>query len=257
MGDSQAAREQPALTGRVALITGAGGGIGRATALRLAQAGARIAAVDLRLVDARETAEVVSGAGGEAWSAAAEVTDASAAERTAAAVVARWGRLDVLVNTAGVLQTGTALDTTPEDWRRVLEINLTGTFLWSRAALPHLLRKRGAIVNLSSLAGRTKSILAAPSYAASKAGVIGMTMTMAGHHAQDGVRINCVAPGPTDTPMITTLPPEQYAQVMAAMPMGRLATPDEIAEAIYFLASDAASFITGQCINVNGGVFMA
>ena len=256
MAGEQAVYEQPTLQGQVALITGAGGGIGRATALRLVQAGARIAAVDLNLAAAQATAAAVSAAGGEAWAAAAEVTDADAAEQTVAAVVAHWGRLDALVNAAGILRTGTALETTPDDWRLVLEINLTGTFLWSRAVLPHLLRVGGAIVNLSSLAGRTKSILAAPSYAASKAGVIGLTMTMAGHHAEAGVRINCVAPGPTETTMITALPPEQYDQVMAALPTGRLSTPAEIAEVIHFLLSDAASFITGQCIDVNGGLFM-
>ena len=256
MTGGQATHEQPTLQGQVALITGAGGGIGRATALRLAQAGARIAAVDLDLAAAQATAAAVADAGGAAWAAAAEVTDADAAAQTVAAAAAHWGRLDALVNSAGILRTGTALETSPEDWRLVLEINLTGTFLWSRAVLPHLLRASGAIVNLSSLAGRTKSILAAPSYAASKAGVIGLTMTMAAHHAKDGVRINCVAPGPAETTMITSLPSEQYEQVMSALPTGRLATPEEIADVIHFLLSDAASFITGQCIDVNGGLFM-
>lgn len=256
MPSVRAIHEELPLRGKVTLITGAGGGIGRATSLRLAKAGSYIAAVDLRLKDATATASAVVAIGSEALATEKEVTDESAAEATMRAVIKRWGRLDAVVNSAGVLQTGTALDTTPEDWRRVLEINLTGSFIWSRAALPHLLRTRGAIVNLSSLAGRTKSILASPSYAASKAGVIGMTMTMAGHHARDGVRINCVAPGPTDTPMITSLPTELHAQILAAIPTGRLATPEEISEAIYFLLSEDSSFITGQCIDINGGLFM-
>ena len=245
------------LRGKVALITGAGGGIGRETALLLAAEGARVAAADVRQEVAAETAAAVSNNGGDVASFAVDVTDERAVAALAADVDRRLGPVDVLVNCAGIYRVGdfTAVDAAA--WRSLLEINLTGTYLACQAVLPGMLQRRaGSIVNLSSISGRTKSTLAAPSYVASKAGVIGLTMSLASQCAGQGVRVNAVAPGPADTDMIRGLPGEMQARLIPTIPMGRLATAREVANAIVFLASDAASFITGETLNVNGGGFM-
>ena len=245
------------LNGRVALITGAGGGIGRETAVLLAREGAKVAAADVRLEAAQDTAQAVRSAGSASLALELDVTSAESAERTVATVQEQLGIVDVLVNSAGIYRIGDYRAVDPDAWRQLLEINLTGTYLMCRAVLPGMIeRGRGSIVNLASISGRTKSTLAAPSYVASKSGVIGLTMSLASQSAAYGVRVNAVAPGPTDTDMIRGLPAEQQAKLLPTIPMGRLATAGEIASAIVFLASDAASFITGETLNVNGGGFM-
>ncbi len=162
-----------------------------------------------------------------------------------------------MVNCAGIYHVGECEAITPELWDQVLDINLRGTNLVCRAALPGMLaRGAGSIVNLASISGRTKSVLAAPSYVASKAGVIGLTMSLASQTAGRGVRVNAVAPGPVDTDMIRNLPEDAQARLITTIPIGRLATAGEIAQAIAFLAGDAAASITGETLNVNGGAFM-
>jgi NAD(P)-dependent dehydrogenase (short-subunit alcohol dehydrogenase family) len=245
------------LNGRVALITGAGGGIGRETALLLAREGAKVAAADVRLVAAQDTAQAARTAGSASLALELDVTSAESAERAVAAVQEQLGKIDLLVNCAGIYRIGDYRAVDPDAWRQLLEINLTGTYLMCRAVLPGMIeRGRGSIVNLASISGRTKSTLAAPSDVASKSGVIGLTMSLASQSAAHGVRVNAVAPGPTDTDMIRGLPAEQQAKLLPTIPLGRLATAGEIATAIVFLASDAASFITGETLNVNGGGFM-
>jgi NAD(P)-dependent dehydrogenase (short-subunit alcohol dehydrogenase family) len=245
------------LAGKVALITGAGGGIGRETARLLAREGARIAAADVRLETAEETLQVVRAAGSDGAAFALDVTSAESVERAVAGVETQVGLIDVLVNCAGIYRVGDYSAVDPDAWRQVLDVNLTGTYLTCRAVLPRMIgRGRGSIVNLSSISGRTKSTLAAPSYVASKAGVIGLTMSLASQSAAHGVRVNAVAPGPADTDMIRGLPDDLQARLIPTIPMGRLGTAHEIASAIVFLASDAASFITGETLNVNGGGFM-
>ncbi|HEU5314498.1 MAG TPA: SDR family NAD(P)-dependent oxidoreductase, partial [Chloroflexota bacterium] len=167
------------------------------------------------------------------------------------------GRIDVLVNCAGIYRIGEIDAVDAAAWDQMLDINLRGTFLACRAVLPGMReRGRGCIVNLSSISGRTRSTLASPAYVASKAGVIGLTMTLAAQNARHGIRVNAVAPGPVDTEMIRGLPADLQPTVVAAIPMGRLGTAAEIARCIAFLASEGAAFITGETLNVNGGAFM-
>ncbi len=245
------------LEGKVVLITGAGGGIGRETAALFAQEGAAVVCADQDEARAQAAAEVVRATGPRALGIALDVTSAGDVERAVAQAEDAMGPLDALVNAAGIYHVGTIDEIDERAWDRLLDVNLKGTFLVCRAVLPRMLgRGRGSIVNLASISGRTRSTLAAPSYVASKAGVIGLTMSLAAQSAGRGVRVNAVAPGPVDTGMIRDLPSELQARLVATIPMGRLATPREIAQAIAFLASDAASFITGETLNVNGGAFM-
>lgn len=234
------------LTGKRALITGAAGGIGSATAQLLMEEGARVAVADLRAPEGDYAARV-----------ALDVTSEVSVSQAMREVEQRLGGIDVLVNCAGIYRIGQLADVDPAAWDELVAINLRGTYLTCRAMLPAMLeRGAGSIVNLSSISGRTKSTLAAPSYVASKAGVIGLTMALASQSAPRGVRVNAVAPGPVDTEMIRGLPDELKPGLLATIPLGRLATARGIAQAIAFLASDAASHITGETLNVNGGAFM-
>jgi NAD(P)-dependent dehydrogenase (short-subunit alcohol dehydrogenase family) len=246
----------------VALITGAGGGIGRATAEVLAAEGVLVAAGDLNLATAEETARaamgaVATGAGTRAIALPLDVTSPDSAAAAVERVEREAGPIDILVNCAGIYRIGQLADVDTEAWERLLAINLTGTFHMCKAVLPGMIeRQRGSVVNLSSISGRTKAFLAAPSYVTSKAGVIGLTMSLASQSAGSGVRVNAVAPGPVATDMILGLPEHLQSGLVASIPMGRLGTALEVAQAIAFLASDAAAFITGETLNVNGGAFM-
>ena len=244
------------LRDKVALITGGAGGIGQETARLLLDEGASVALADLASPRLEESLSAL-GAGERAMAIELNVTDEASVEN-AVRRAAQWrGRIDVLVNSAGIYRIGQIADVDPAAWDQLLDINLRGTYLTCRAVLPGMLeRKSGSIVNLSSISGRTKSFLATPSYVASKAGVIGLTMALASQSAAGGVRVNAVAPGPVDTEMIRGLPDELKPGLVASIPMGRLGTAREIAQAIVFLASDAAGFITGETLNVNGGAFM-
>jgi 3-oxoacyl-[acyl-carrier protein] reductase len=245
------------LRGLVALVTGAAGGIGRETALLLAEEGAAVAVADVRVEGAEETAADVRRRGAPALALPLDVTDGASVESAVRAAGEALGPLEVLVNSAGIYRVGALDEVTPEAWDATLAVNLRGTFLVCRAVLPGMLaRGRGSVVNLSSISGRTKATLAAPSYVASKAGVIGLTMSLAAQGAARGVRVNAVAPGPADTEMIRTLDPEMQARLLQTLPMGRLASAREVAQAIVFLASPCASYITGETLNVNGGAFM-
>jgi 3-oxoacyl-[acyl-carrier protein] reductase len=245
------------LRGKVALVTGAAGGIGRETARLLAEEGAAVAAADVRPDEAETTATLVRQAGVAALAVAMDVTQEASVDAAVQAVGGELGPIDVLVNSAGIYRVGGLEAVTPEAWDALLDVNLRGTFLVCRAVLPGLLeRGRGSVVNLSSISGRTKATLAAPSYVASKAGVIGLTMSLAAQAAPRGVRVNAVAPGPADTDMVRGLSQDLQARLLTTIPMGRLATAREVAQAIVFLASDAAAFVTGETLNVNGGAFM-
>jgi 3-oxoacyl-[acyl-carrier protein] reductase len=245
------------LRGKVALITGAGGGIGRETARLFAAEGMTVAAADVREETAAETLATVRQAGGTGITVALDVTDEASVAAAVRRAAAALGPLDVLVNCAGIYRIGGLADVSVDDWDTMMNINLRGTFLVCRAVLPGMIeRGTGSVVNLSSISGRTKAILAAPSYVASKAGIIGLTMSLAAQAAAHGVRVNAVAPGPADTDMIRGLDAELQAHLVTTIPMGRLATAGEVAQAIAFLASSAAAFITGETLNVNGGAFM-
>ena len=245
------------MRGRVALVTGGGGGIGREVATILAREGVDVVVADLRPGPTHDTIAAVESAGGTGMAITVDVTDEASVREAVASAEAWRGHLDILVNAAGIYHVGTYAEVTAASWDVMHGVNLRGTFLACQAALPGMVtRRRGAIVNLASISGRTRSTLAAPSYVASKAGIIGLTMSLAMQAAPSGVRVNAVAPGPTETDMIFGLPADMQAKVLATIPIGRLATTAEVASTIVFLASDVSGSTTGETVNINGGAFM-
>jgi len=239
----------------VTVVAGGAGGIGLATAELLVDAGASTV-----LLDRGERLEEAVAALRERGDARCEghpvdVTDVEAVAAVASAIGARHA-VAGLVNSAGVLQLGSIADVTPRDWDRVLDVNLKGVYSTCRAFMPYLEQAHGAIVNVSSVSGRTRSIWSAPNYVASKAGVIGLTMVLAAQQAHAGVRVNCVAPGIIETPMLAAYSAGQRQRMLDAIPLGRYAEPAEVGAVIAFLLSERASYVTGQTINVNGGQFM-
>jgi len=240
---------------RTAIVTGAGSGIGRATALRLARVGYAVACLDVRADDAGETAVGIRDAGGEAWAVPVDVAVESEVEAAVLSVVGDDGRLDVVVNAAGVLFHGSLADTRAADLEQVLRVNLVGTFSVCRAAAPALAASRGAIVNVASAAGLNgRTFLSA--YSASKGGVVALSRSLAVELAPD-VRVNAVCPGAVDTPMAAAAnPPVDGNRARAARHpnlLGRLATVDEIAAAIDHLASPEAGSTTGAVLRIDGG----
>jgi NAD(P)-dependent dehydrogenase (short-subunit alcohol dehydrogenase family) len=239
---------------KVALVTGAGSGLGRATALRLAQEGAQVACVDAVSNAVAETARTINANGGEAIDLSADVTDEAACARIVEDTLARFGRLTTLVNSAGVRpQRRDPAPALPE-WQRVVDVNLTGSFLASRAALPALSAAAvGSITNLASIFGLVGGATG-PAYAASKGAIVNLTRQMALEWAPR-VRVNCVCPGVIETPMTAQLrlDPAWADMVLKRYPLGRFGQPEEIASAILFLASDEAAFVTGVALPVDGG----
>jgi 3-oxoacyl-[acyl-carrier protein] reductase len=240
---------------RVALVTGAGSGIGRATTELLAERGARVVAADRDRAAAAETAARARRPGAEVEPVACDVTRAADVEAAVALARRRWGRLDVLVNAAGILRVAPLETETEAEWERVLAVNLTGAFLQTRAALAAMREQGGggAIVHIASRAAlRAKEGHGA--YAASKAGVLQLTRMAAVEGAPHGIRVNCVCPGFIDTPMTRGgYADDAFSGWSLACPLGRPGRPDEVARAMLFLASDEASFITGVALPVDGG----
>ena len=242
------------LHGKVAIITGASSGIGRATARLFAREGASVV-LNARGVDALENVtEEIRRDGGQAAAIPGDVTLADTHVRLAETALERFGRLDVVVNSAGIGSVDAFLDTPDDNWMRVIGVNLTGTFLCCRegARLMQKCGAKGAIINVSSTAALSGE---GPShYCASKAGVMGLTRSIARELAASGIRVNTIVPGPTNTPMMAGIPDEWMQSMIKAIPLGRMCEPDEIARVAAFLASDDAGFITGQNIAVNGGM---
>ena len=238
---------------KVALVTGAGSGIGRATAVRLATEGARVACADLAGERARETAKIITSAGGGAVALEADVTDERACARMTDEALARFGRLTTLVNSAGVRPEALDRAPPPAEFKRVSDVNLTGTYLMSRAALPALADVGGAITNLASIYGLVGGSLS-PAYAASKGAVVNLTRQMAIQWAP-AVRVNCVCPGVIETPMTRALLDDAGWRdaILLKYPLRRFGQPDEVAAAILYLSSDEAAFVTGVALPVDGG----
>jgi 2-keto-3-deoxy-L-fuconate dehydrogenase len=242
--------------GLVALVTGGGSGIGLATVRLLADRGARVAALDLDPAAAGEPAEGAE----RRLPLVADVTDEASVRAAVEAVVGRWGRLDVLVNNAGVGAQGTVEDNAYDEWRHVLDVNLLGMVRTTRAALPHLRRSRhAAIVNTCSIAA-TVGLPARALYSASKGAILSLTLAMAADHLGEGVRVNCVNPGTADTPWVRRLldatpdPEAELAALRARQPTGRLVSAEEVAAAIAYLASPLAAATTGTALAVDGGM---
>jgi 3-oxoacyl-[acyl-carrier protein] reductase len=244
------------LQGRIALVTGASQGIGRAVALELARQGAVVGLAARNQEKLAETAAEIEGAGGQAAVFAMDLTNEESIKAGAKAALDRFGKVEILVNNAGITRDGLMLRMKRSDWDDVLNSNLTGAFLLTQALLSPMLKNRwGRIINLSSVVGRTGQAGQA-NYAASKAGLIGLTLSMAREFASRGITVNAVAPGYIETPMTAVLDEKLRAAMLAQIPLGRAGTAQEIGQAVAFLASDAASYITGHVLDVNGGMFM-
>jgi NAD(P)-dependent dehydrogenase (short-subunit alcohol dehydrogenase family) len=244
---------------RVTLVTGAGSGIGEAIARRYAAAGARVWVTDRDEASGQATAEAINGAGGTAFFHPLDVTDEAGCEAVARAVHAAHGRLDVLVNNAGVGHVGTLLETTGADLDRMYAVNVRGVFNVTKAFLPGMLERRyGVVVNLASIGGIVgiKDRLA---YCATKFAVVGMTKCLALDHAKEGVRAVAICPGRVETPFVRARlaeypdPEAAYREMTATQPVGRMARPEEIAAAALYLASDEAAFVTGVPFYIDGG----
>ena len=241
--------------GRVAIVTGAGRGMGQAIAERLAADGAAVVVADLDERSAATTAAAIEAAGGRALAVRTDVTRPADASAMAAAATDAYGRIDILVNNAGILRSTPAAEVSPEEWHLVVDANLTGAFLCAQAAYPGLReRGQGRIVNVASMAGRATSTLGGVHYTTAKAGVLGLTRHLAREWARDGITVNAISPGIVDTPMVRESTDEaRMTQVLAAIPFGRLADATEIAALIAFLASDEAAYITGANVDIHGG----
>lgn len=260
--------------GRVALVTGAASGIGRAAAIRFVNEGASVALLDISNDGLADVAGVINDAGGHAITCRVDVTSQDTLEQARRRVEAELGIVTIVANVAGLadVATGVGIEKLElERWNQILAINLTGPFLVSKTFLPGMVTQGGgAIVNVSSVAGRSKSVIATAAYSASKAGLLGLTRHLAFDYGPLGVRVNAICPGATDTPMLDAgsveqAPTEEEAARRRArsaahswfMPIKRVATPEEQAAAILFLASDDAAYINGVSLDVNGGAFMA
>jgi NAD(P)-dependent dehydrogenase (short-subunit alcohol dehydrogenase family) len=242
------------LKDKVALVTGGASGIGRATAELFAREGARLAVADYS-AEGRDTVRSIQTAGGQAIFVQVDVSDSGQVARMVEAAIQAFARIDILFNGAGILAYGTVLDTDEQAWNRVISINLTGTYLCCKAVLPHMIRQGGgSIINVASTVGAHDACANAVAYVTSKGGVTLFTKAVAIDHAKQGVRVNALVPGATDTPMLRkALTPEALETLAVSQPIGRLGRPEELAKAVLFLASDDASFVTGTAMYVDGG----
>jgi 3-oxoacyl-[acyl-carrier protein] reductase len=244
------------LIGKVALVTGAAQGIGKAVALLFAQRGADIILSDINIEKAEETCKEITTIGRKAMAIRANVAVAEEVEKMVQTIVERFGQIHILVNNAGIARDKLLLRMTEEDWDLVLDINLKGTFNCTKAVIRYMSKQRnGKIVNIASVVGEMGNAGQA-NYSASKAGVIGFTKTIAREFASRGINVNAIAPGYIVTPMTEVLPEKAKEDLKRMIPMERLGQPEDVAQAALFLVSEASNYITGQVINVNGGIYM-
>ncbi len=243
------------LKDKVAAVTGAGQGIGRTIALTLAREGAAVVVSDINLKGAQQTVERIEDRGGKAKALEVDVTKPQDARALAESAVQTFGKLDILVNNAGIYPSAPITEISPETWDLVLAVNLKGTFLCSQAAVKYMIAERqGIIINIASVDAKTRTTGNAH-YAAAKAGVISFTRTLACEMASHGIRVNAVAPGWIGTETLLKNS-ERWQQAVKEIPVGRLGTPEDVAEAILFLVSDVAGYINGEVLDVNGGIVM-
>ncbi|MGA9564497.1 MAG: 3-oxoacyl-[acyl-carrier-protein] reductase [Candidatus Korobacteraceae bacterium] len=246
----------PGVEGRVALVTGASQGIGRACALVLAGAGARVALCARNQEKLQEVAAEIASKGGEAEAVKMDVANEEEIKAGVKAILARFGKIDILVNNAGVTRDQLVLRMKRSDWDDVINTNLTGPFLLTQAVMGTMLKQRwGRIINITSIFGQIGQAGQA-NYASSKAGLIGLTMAVAREVSSRNITVNAVAPGWIETAMTTTLPEELKEKMRSSVPLGRTGTDLDVANAVKFLASEEAGYITGEVLKVNGGILM-
>jgi NAD(P)-dependent dehydrogenase (short-subunit alcohol dehydrogenase family) len=250
------------LDGKVAVITGAGSGIGRVAASLFAAEGARVVVADVVADQAESTVAEIVGAGGTATAVTVDVSDEAQVTAMVATAVGTYGGLHVLFNNAGIFpdDDGGILDTPPETWQRVMEVNLKGVWLGCRAGVPAMVDSGGgSIVNVASFVALVGAATAQMAYTASKGGVLALTRELAVEYARRGIRANSICPGPVETPLLAELlaDPERRQRRLVHIPIGRFGRPEEIAKAALFLASDDASFVTGSALVVDGGITAA
>jgi 3-oxoacyl-[acyl-carrier protein] reductase len=244
------------LDGRVAMVTGASQGIGRACAVALAKAGAQVAIAARNASKLAEVAAEIEAAGGKATAFEMDLASEDSVKAVAKAAVAHYGKIEILVNNGGITRDNLMLRMKLADWNAVLQTNLTGAFLLTQAVSSSMLKARwGRIINIASVVGETGQAGQA-NYAASKAGLIGLTMALARELASRNITVNAVAPGYISTPMTDVLNDQQRSAMLTQIPLDRAGTPDDVASAVVFLASDQASYITGHVLDVNGGMHM-
>ncbi len=255
--------EDRSFSGKTVIITGAAAGIGRATALRFAQGGANLAGWDVSDKAAATFETDISASGGQALFQVVNVTDTAAVEAAVNKVVEQWGGIDVLINNAGIVRdaqlmkkngTGPMKGMLEETWDAVIDVNLKGVFLVTRAVVPHMIRRGGGVILNAASVVALNGNFGQTNYVASKAGVIGMTRTWARELGKHNIRVNAVAPGFIATDMLKSMPPDILADMVSHTPVGRVGTPEDVANAYFWLASDQASFVHGTILSVDGGV---
>lgn len=244
------------LNHNIAVVTGAAQGIGKVIAMLLSKKGASVVVCDINLDMARETADEIELAGGKCLPLKSDVTSVSDAEKLVKETVEHYGSLDILVNNAGITKDNVLLRMKEEQWDQVMAVNLKGTFNVTKAAIKVMMRKKsGTIINIASITGLMGNAGQA-NYSASKAGVIGFTKAVAREYADRGITVNAVAPGFIETAMTDAIPEREREELIKQIPVKKLGTPEDVAHAVCFLASEEAHYITGQVIGVNGGLYM-
>ena len=242
------------LQGKVALVTGFGSGLGQAIAIMFAKEGAAVAGISKTEAKGLETAAIIEKAGGKALFRAGDVCDSAQLVALIGDTVKRFGGLDILVNSAGVRTNGSITEITEDDWDRTLDTNLRAVFVASRLAIPEMQKRGGGVIlHIAARSGMLGQAGRA-AYCASKGGMVTLTEAMAMDHAKDKIRVNCICPGPTRTPMVDTSTPEKIARYKTRVPIGRIGEPEDVAYAAVYLASDEASMVTAAILPVDGGM---